>query len=96
MGLSVQEKKRKTDFQDSAMAAVSDYRSERFELFLIYKSTRCFLPNFKSTGLSVQEKKRNIDFQDGDHSGHLGFTVETSLAIFDLCHPNASYQVSGQ
>ena len=33
------------------------------------------------TGLSKQEKKQKIDFQDG---GHLGFTISTILATFDL------------
>ena len=33
-------------------------------LLLIYKSPRCFLPNFKSAGLSVQEKKPKLDLQD--------------------------------
>ena len=31
----------------------------------------------------IQEKKRKIDFQDGRH-GHLGFSIETTLATFDL------------
>ena len=38
----------------------------------------------ESIGLSVQEKKRKIDFQDGCHGGHLGVSVGTILAIFDL------------
>ena len=32
----------------------------------------------------VQEKKQKIDFQDGGHGGHLGFLIETIVAIFDL------------
>ena len=32
----------------------------------------------------VQEKKRKIDFQDGCHGGHLGVSIGTILAIFDL------------
>ena len=68
----------------AAMAAILDFRSARFYLFLIYKSPRCFLPSLESVGLSVQEKKRKIDFQDGCHGGHLGFPIGTSLAIFDL------------
>ena len=52
--------------------------------FFIYKSPRCFLPSFESTGLSFQEKKRKIDFQDGSRGGYLGFKIETILAIFDL------------
>ena len=68
----------------AAMAAVLDFRSARFLLFLIYKSSGCFLASLKSTGLSVQEKKRKTDFQDGGHGGRLGFPIGTILAIFDL------------
>ena len=67
----------------AAMAAL-DFRSARFSLFLIYKSTRCFLASLESIGLSVQEKKRKIDFQDGCNGGHLGFPIGTILAIFNL------------
>ena len=57
---------------------VLNFRSERFKLFLIYKSPRCFLPSFESIGLLIQEKPK-IYFQDG---GHLGFPIGTILAIF--------------
>ena len=67
-----------------AMAAILDFQSARFSLFLIYKSPRCFLASLEAIGLSVQEKKRKIDFQDGCHGGHLGFPISTILAIFDL------------
>ena len=60
--------------------AILDFRSEQFELFLIYKSFLCVLPSFKSIGLLVQ-KKQKIDFQDG---GPFGFLIGTTLAIFDL------------
>ena len=66
------------------IAAILDFRSARFYLFLIHKSPQYFLPSFESIGLSVQEKKRKIDFQDGCHGSHLGFPIETILAIFDL------------
>ena len=66
------------------MAAILDFRSARFKLFLIYKSPRCFLASLESTGFSVQEKKRKIDFRDGGQGGHLGFLIGTILAIFDL------------
>ena len=62
------------------MVAILDIRSEQFQVFLIYKSPRCFLPNFKSTGLLVHEKKEKIDFQDGRY---LGFLIGTILVIFD-------------
>ena len=35
-------------------------------------------------------EEAKIDFQDGGHGGHLGFPIGTILAIFDLCHPDAS------
>ena len=66
-------------FKIAAMAVILDFRSEGLQLFLIYKSSRCFLPSFKSIGLSVQEKKLKIDFKDGNH---LGFPIGTILAIF--------------
>ena len=68
----------------AAMAALLDFGSARFKLFLIYKSPRCFLAGLESIGLWVQEKKRKIDVQDGGHGGHLGFPIGTILAIFDL------------
>ena len=68
----------------AAMAVILDFRLAQFELFLIYKTPRCFLASLESIGLSVQEKKRKIDFQDGSHGGHLGFPIGTILAIFDL------------
>ena len=74
-------------------AAIWDSLSQRFELFFIYKSPRCFLSSFKSIGLSVQ-KKRKIDFQDGRH---LGFPTGKILAMFiSTSHPNPSYQFSNQ
>ena len=74
IGLSVQEKKQKKDFQDGCHGSH----------FLIYKSPQCFLPCLESIGFWVQEKKRKIDFQDGCHGGHLGFPIGMILAIFDL------------
>ena len=62
------------------MAAILDFRSARFELFLIYKSPRCFLASLESVGFAVKEKKGKIDFQDG---GHLGLQIGTILATFD-------------
>ena len=57
IGLSVQGKSSKQIFKKDAMASIWDFLSQRYELFFIYKSPRCFLPSFKSTGLSVQKKK---------------------------------------
>ena len=46
---------------------------------LIYKSSRCFLPNFQSIGLSVQKKR--IYRCSRWPPCHLGFPI---LAIFEL------------
>ena len=32
----------------------------------------------------ISGEKGKIDFQDGGHGSHLGFPIETILAIFDL------------
>ena len=61
------------------MAAILDFPSERFKLFLIYKLPWYFLPSFESTVFLVQEKSK-IDFQV---EGHLGFPTGMILANFD-------------
>ena len=61
--------------------------SDRNDLnYFLSMSSQCFLPCFESVGFWVQEKKQTIYFQDGRHihGGHLGFTIGTILAIFDL------------
>ena len=68
----------------SSCPSILDFLFERFYLFLIYKSSWCFLLSFKSIGLSVQAKNRKIGFQDGSHGGHLGFLIGTILAILPL------------
>ena len=89
IALSVQEKRSEQIFKMAAIAAIWDFLSQRFELFLIYKSPRCFLPSFESIGLSVQKRKRKIDFQDGCH---IGFPIGMILAIFiSTSHPDAFY-----
>ena len=94
IALSFQEKQFKTDFQDGRHSRNLRFPMQRFELFFIYKSPRCFLPSFESIGLSVQKKKRKIDFQDGHH---LGYPIGMILTIFiSTSHPDASYQFSNQ
>ena len=61
---SIQEKKRKIDFQDGGHGG-----------HLVFPIPRCFLPSFMSIGRLFQEKKQNIDFQDGSYGGHLGFRI---------------------
>ena len=81
-GLSVQEKKRKKDFQDGCHGGHLGFPiGTILAIFdLLYKSPQFFLASLESIGLSVQEKKRKIDFQDG----YLGFPIGAILAIFDL------------
>ena len=66
------------------MVAILDFQSERFSLFLIYKSSRCSLPSLKSISLSIQEKKQKIDFQDGRIGRHLGFPIRKILVTFEI------------
>ena len=84
IGLSVQEKKPKIDFQDGCHGGHLGFSLGTILAILSYKSPRCFLARLESIGLLVQEKKRKLNFQDGGHGGHLGFSIGTILAIFDL------------
>ena len=61
----------------------------------LYCSPKC-QTSFESLGPSVQEKKFRINFQDSNCGGHLRFRIEMILAIFDLSHPDTSYQRSCQ
>ena len=80
IGLSVQEKKRKLDFQDGSNGGHLGFPIGTILAIFDLQVTLCFLASLESTGLLVQEK-RKIDFQDG---GHLGFPIGKILAIFDL------------
>ena len=65
-------------------------------IFYLQVTSR-FLPSFESIGLSVQEKKRKMHYQDDGRCGHLGFPIETILAIFlSTSRPKTFYQVSSQ
>ena len=55
-------------FKMAAMAAILDFQSARFSLYLIYKLPQCFLACLEATGLSVQER----------------FPIGTILGIFVL------------
>ena len=78
IGLSVEEKKRKIDFQDGGHGGHLGFPIGTILAIFDLQDARASL---ESIGLSVQEKKRKTDFQDG---GHLGFPIGTILAIFDL------------
>ena len=76
------EEEEKNRFSRWPPSWISDWYN--FSYFYIYKSSRCFLPIFKTTGPLVQENKRKKEFQDGRHGGHLGFPVQTIQVILDL------------
>ena len=80
IGLLVQEKKRKIDFQDGGHLGFPIGTI----LAIFDKSPRFFLASLESIGLLVQEKQLKIDFQDGRNDAHLGFSIGTILAIFYL------------
>ena len=86
IGLLIQEKKRKINFQDGCHGGHLGFPIGTIlaNFDFSYKSPRCLLVSLESIGLSVPEEKRKIDFQDGSHGGHLGFPIGTILAIFDL------------
>ena len=81
VGLSVQEKKQKIDFQDGGHGGHLGFPIGTILAIFDLQVTRCFLQSFMSIGLSVQEKKPKIDFQDGGHGGHLGFPIRKFLPI---------------
>ena len=83
-GLSVQEKKRKIDFQDGGHGGHLGFPIGRILAIFDLQVTLMVPSKFGVNWLSVQEKKQKIDFQDGGHGGHLGFLIGTILAIFDL------------
>ena len=95
-GLSVQEKKRKIDFQDDCHGGHLGFLIGMILAIFDLKITLMLTTQFEvNKPFGSGEEVKNT-FQDGRHSGHLGFPIGTILAIFDLCHPDASYQVSSQ
>ena len=83
-GLSVQEKKRKIDFQDGGHGGHLGFPIGTilaiYDLQVILMLPSKFGVNWPF-GSGEEEK---IDFQDGRHGGHLGFPIGKILATFDL------------
>ena len=79
IGLSVQEKKGKIDFQDGCHGGHLGFPIGTILAIFDLQVTPMLPSSLESIGLSVQEKKRKIDFD-----GHLGFPIGTILAVFDL------------
>ena len=82
-GLSVQEKKRKIDFQDGGHGCQLRFSIETilpsFDLQVILMLSS----KFRVSWLLVQ-KKRKIGFQNGVHRRQLGLSIEMILASVDL------------
>ena len=55
------------------MVTIFEFLTERFQLILIHRLSRCFLPSFKSIGFPIQE-----------NSGKLIFQIATMTAILDF------------
>ena len=84
IGLSVQEKERKIDFQDGGHGGHLGFPIGMILAIFDLQATLMLHSKFGVNWPFVQEKKRKIDFQDGGHGGHLRFPIGTILAIFDL------------
>ena len=93
IGLSVQEKKRKIDFQDGGHLGFpigTILAIFNLQVTLVLPSK--FGVNWPfSSGEEAKNK-----FSRWRHGSQLGFPIGTILAIFDLRHPDASYQESSQ
>ena len=64
MGLPIQEKKFKIDFQDGSCGSHLVFPIGTILAIFDLQVISMILTKFQSIGLSVQEKKRKIDFQD--------------------------------
>ena len=64
MGLPIQEKKFKIDFQDGSCGSHLVFPIGTILAIFDLQVTSMILTKFQSIGPSVQEKKRKIDFQD--------------------------------
>ena len=85
VGLSVQEKKRKTDFQDGHHDGHLRFPIET--ILAIFDPQITLMISYQvSSHLAFRFRRRRekIDFQDGHHDGHLGFPIEIILAFFDV------------
>ena len=83
-GLSVQEKRRKIDFQDGCHGGHLGYPTGTILAILDLQVTPMTPMKFGVNWPFGAGEEPNIDFQDGGHGGHLGFLIRTILAIFDL------------
>ena len=84
MGLSIQEKKRKIDFQDGNCGGHLVF-SIRMILAIFYlQLTSMILTKFQVNWPFGSGEEGQNRFQNGCHGGHLGFLIGMIFAIFDL------------
>ena len=81
VGLSVQEKKRKIDFQDGGHGGHLGFPIETILATFDLQITLILPTKFRVNWSFDFWEEAEIDFQDG---GQLGFPIRTNLAIFDL------------
>ena len=84
IGFSVQEKKRKIDFQDGCHGGQLGFPIGRILAIFDLQVTLMLPSKFGINWPSGSGEEAKIDFQDGGHGGHLGLLIGTILAIFDL------------
>ena len=94
-GLSLHEKKFKTDFQDGHHGGYLWFPIRKILASFDLQATRYFLPSFKLIGLSVQEKFK-MDFQDGHIAASLDFLWKDFNYFWSASNPDTSYQVLSQ
>ena len=84
IGLSVQEKKRKIDFQDGGHGGHLGFPIGTILAIFDLQVTPMLPSKFRVNWPFGSGEEAKIDFQDGGHGGHLGFSIGMILAIFDL------------
>ena len=98
--LSVQEKKRKINFQDGGHGGHLGLLIETIFATFDLQDTLMLHTKFQVNWLfysGVQEMKRQIDFKDSSQGGYFGFPIGTILPLFLITsHPDASYKVLSQ
>ena len=83
-GLSVQEKKRKIDFQDGGHGGHLGFPIGTILAIFDLQVTLMLPSKFGVNRPFNSGEEAKIDFQDDGHGGRLGFPIGTILAIFDL------------
>ena len=84
IGFSVQEKKRKLDFQEGGHGGHLGFPSGTILAIFDLQVTPMLPSKFGVNWPFGSGEKRKIDFKDVGHSAHLGFPIGTILATFDL------------